>query len=463
MMRPIAAAMLALVLHAGPSLAAPAAPAGATTLDQLLGEVRSRQEQESAENRARLEAFRREKSEQSRLLAAALAEQKAEEERSDALKVQYDENEARIPELQEKLRNRMGTLGEVFGVVRQVAGDTRAQFQTSLVSAQFPGRDEYLGTLAESSENPHIEDLEKVWFLLQQQMTEQGKVVRFPATVVSVGGGEETQPVVRVGPFNAVSQGVYLNYVPETGKLGELARQPASRHLATVAELETSHGEVVGFALDPSSGSILNKLIQAPTMEERIEQGGPVGYVIIALGVIGMILSFYRMAYLWVVGGKMRRQLGRNEADPGNPLGRVLGVYDDHRDSDLETIELKLDEAIMKETPRLERGESLIKTLSVVAPLLGLLGTVTGMIQTFQAITLFGTGDPKMMADGISQALVTTVHGLVMAIPLTLVYSIVSSSSSSLVQMLEEQSQGLLAERAEAAVPSQELRRAVAS
>jgi biopolymer transport protein ExbB len=256
---------------------------------------------------------------------------------------------------------------------------------------------------------------------------------------------------------------VYLNYVPETGKLGELARQPGSRHLETAADLEAARGDVVGFALDPSSGSILNKLIQAPTMEERIEQGGPVGYVILALGVIGMILAFYRMSYLWVVGGKMRRQLGRSEADPGNPLGRVLAVYEDHRGSDLETIELKLDEAIMKETPRLERGESLIKTLSVVAPLLGLLGTVTGMIQTFQAITLFGTGDPKMMADGISQALVTTVQGLVMAIPLTLVYSIVSSSSSSLVQILEEQSQGLLAERAEAAAaPSQELRRAVA-
>jgi biopolymer transport protein ExbB len=132
-----------------------------------------------------------------------------------------------------------------------------------------------------------------------------------------------------------------------------------------------------------------------------------------------------------------------------NPLGRVLRVYEENQSADVEKLGLKLDEAILKETPALERGIMLLKVLSVVAPLLGLLGTVTGMIKTFQAITLFGTGDPKLMAGGISEALVTTVLGLVTAIPLLLLHSVVSTRSKNLVQVLDEQSVGLVAERAE--------------
>jgi biopolymer transport protein ExbB len=430
----------------------------ANTVDELLEQVRSANQAESEANRRRLETFRRERAQQQRLLAEAQATLAAEENRADQLKAAFDENEKAIPELTQKLKDREGTLGEVFGVVRQVAGDTRAQLQSSLISVQYPGREEFLDKVSESRTNPKMEDLERLWFMLQQQMTEQGKVVRFPATVVSVEGGEQQTSVVRVGPFNAVADGKYLQFVPETGKLGILARQPESRHTATIDAL-TSATDVVGFAIDPSRGSILNKLIEAPSLEERIEQGGAVGYVILVLGILGVALAVYRLAYLAFVGRKIKAQLGQSEPSSGNPLGRILSVYDQNRRSDTETLELKLEEAILKETSPLESGEAMIKVLSVVAPLLGLLGTVTGMIQTFQAITLFGTGDPKMMASGISTALVTTVLGLCAAIPLTLLHSVVSSYSSSLVQILEEQSAGLVAEHAEEMTPGPELRR----
>lgn len=433
-------------------------PSSAGNLDQLLEEVRKVNESETAENRQRLAEFQRQRGQQERLLAEARATLAAEEKVSEELKAAYDVNEKLIPELTEKLKNREGTLGEVFGVVRQVAGDTRGEFQNSLISAQFPGREDFLTKVTESRTNPKMDHLEKLWFMLQQQMTEQGKVVRFPAKVVSVEGGEEERVVTRVGPFNAVAAGQYLQYIPETGKLGVLARQPESRHLETAAAIEESSGVTV-FAVDPALGSILNKLIERPSFEERVDQGGPIGYVTIVLGVLGGLLGLYRLLYLSVIGAKIRAQLGRSKADSGNPLGRVLSVYEDHRGDNTETLELKLNEAILREISPLERGESMIKVLSVVAPLLGLLGTVTGMIQTFQAITLFGTGDPKMMAGGISEALVTTVIGLIVAIPLTLLHSVVSSHSGSLVQILEEQSAGLIAEHAEETTPGPELRR----
>ena len=463
-MRTLCAIVLLVFCASAPAVvaaaesAAPGSVAQAATLDELLEQVRTANERASAENQRRIELFQRERSQQQQLLSEARATLAAEEAISDELKAAFDESEARIPELAAKLKSREGTLGEVFGVVRQVAGDTRGQLQNSLISAQYPGREQVLEQLSESRTNPTMEQIDQLWFVLQQEMTEQGKVVRFPATVISLEGGEEQRQVVRVGPFNAVSDGRYLQFVEETGKLGVLARQPESRHSATVARLESA-SDVTGFAIDPSRGSILNKLIEAPSLEERIEQGGTVGYVIIVLGGLGLLLALYRLAYLSLIGAKIRRQVGRSKADAGNPLGRILAVHEENRRADTETLELKLDEAIMKETAPLERGEAMIKVLSVVTPLLGLLGTVTGMIQTFQAITLFGTGDPKMMASGISTALVTTVLGLVAAIPLTLLHSVVSSTSGSLVQILEEQSAGLIAEHAEGATPGPELRR----
>ena len=448
-----------LVVASSPVASAFAQGVGkAGTLDELLEQVRTANERESAENQRRLGEFRRQSAKQRGLLREAQAELAAEEKRAEALKNAFDDGEKLIPELTEKLKEREGTLGEVFGVARQVAGDTMAQFKGSLISVQIPGRESFLESVVESRTNPKMEQLEKVWFLLQQEMTQQGKVLRFPATVVAVGGSESQESVTRVGPFNAVSGGRYLQFVPETGKLGVLARQPETRHLETVAGLESATG-VTAFAIDPSRGSILSKLIEAPSLRERIEQGGVVGYVIIALGLLGVALAIYRFLYLSVVGAKIKRQVKRSDADEGNPLGRILSVYDENKRSDTETLELKLEEAIMRESAPLESGEAMIKVLSVVAPLLGLLGTVTGMIQTFQAITLFGTGDPKMMASGISTALVTTVLGLCAAIPLTLLHSVVSSSSTSLLQILEEQSAGLMAEHAEDTPPGPELRR----
>ena len=448
-MTPARALLPLLLLAAVPALAQPAAPQ-ARTLDELLEQVRRGNAAQEAEDAEREREFRAAKDRQQAMLEEAKGARAAAEAGAAELERVYDENEVKIPELQEQLRQRMGTLGELFGVVRQVSGDALGVVGESLVSAQIPGRDALLKKVSQTKELPAVEDLEGLWYAIQQEMTETGKVVRFPAQVVGADGTQAERNVIRLGAFNVVSDGRYLDYNGQTGKLVELTSQPGGRYLDTIEELEASDGEVVGVALDPSRGQILTLLIQTPGLGERIQQGGLVGYVIIALGVFGLGLAAVRLWYLSVVGRRITAQVGSRTIHDDNALGRVLRVYEQNRDVDVETLGLKLDEAILKETPSLERGNTLVKVLSVVAPLLGLLGTVTGMIEVFQQITLFGTGDPKIMAGGISQALVTTVLGLVMAIPLLLIHSVLHARSRSLVQVLDEQSAGIVAEHAEA-------------
>jgi biopolymer transport protein ExbB len=432
-------------------LSAQVATPKAVSLEALLEQVRAGWNVENKENKRREAAFRAAKHEQQKLLAQAKATQAREEERSEQYERQFEKNEAHIAELEDLLAQRLGNLGELFGVVRQVAGDTRSHIDDSLISAQLPGRAPFLMGLGQSKALPSLESLEKLWYTLQQEMTEQGKVARFHTTIVSKTGDVVESDVIRVGPFTAVAGGKYLRWNSDVDvqKLIELGGEPANRYQKTVATLEAATEGPVRFAVDPGRGSILAMLVQTPTFEEQIDAGGPIGYAIILLGSVTFLVAVLRLIYIFVVSRSVKSQAKQGQANPRNPLGRILMVYEENKLADTETLELKLDEAILRETARAERFSWLIKVVAAVAPLMGLLGTVTGMIKTFQMITLFGTGDPKMMASGISEALVTTMLGLCVAIPLVLLHSWVSTMSKSIVDVLEEQSAGLVAAQAE--------------
>ncbi|MCG8588169.1 MAG: MotA/TolQ/ExbB proton channel family protein [Proteobacteria bacterium] len=446
----IAAVALAAAL-ATPAAAQQSREPTTAGLDELLKRVQAGWRAEQAENRKREADFKKARNRQQKLLRDAKATLARLERRSEALEGQFEVNERELATLETLLAERLGTLGELFGVVRQVAGDTAGHVTTSLVSAQLPGREAFLSELGQSKELPSIDKLERLWFSLQQEMTEQGKVVRFPATVLRNDGQEVQMEVSRIGVFNAVAGGKYLRWDTDSGvgKLAELGRQPASQYLSTIDDFEGSSNGLTGIAIDPSRGAILSLLVETPDAGERIAQGGVVGYTIIGLGLATGLLGLARLVYMLLVRRQVRAQQGSGRASNGNPLGRVLAVYESNKRLDAETLELKLDEAILKESSKLDRFLWLIKVVSVVAPLMGLLGTVTGMIQTFQAITLFGTGDPKLMAGGISEALVTTMLGLCVAIPLVLLHSIMSTASRSVTEVLEEQSAGIVAQRAE--------------
>lgn len=425
----------------------------AQTLDQLLDMVKKSQISESAEHKQREAEFARDKANQANLLAQAKATRQAEEARSTALEKKYQEQDILVAAKKAQLNERLGSMKELFGHLTSTAGDLRATLEGSIVSAQFPNRGEFLDTLIEkmnsNTQLPDIEEIERLWYEVQREMVEGGRVVKFTANVIKPSGEQASQEVVRVGTYNLVSNGAYLTY--GGGKIQELARQPSS-HVATAAALQNASGGVVDFGVDPTGpagGQLLTALIDTPTLVERWHQGGSVGYVITAVGVFGVLLGFYRILVLLGISSKVRTQLKSDKPNLNNPLGRVLKVAEENKTVDTETLELKLEEAVLKERPSIESGLAVLKIIAAVAPLLGLLGTVTGMIETFQAITIFGAGDPKNMAGGISSALVTTVQGLVVAIPVVLIHTLVNGRAKAVIQVLDEQTTGIIAENSE--------------
>ncbi|MBY5921154.1 MotA/TolQ/ExbB proton channel family protein [Ferrimonas balearica] len=436
----------ALTFSAAP-MAAEQTPA--QTLDQLLNQIKQSRQSEARINKQREAEFVAERADKQKLLRDAKAALAAEKQRGEDLATSFTNNDQEIDRLSRDLATATGDLGEMFGVVRQVSGDMSGQLNASLVSAQFPGRDDFMAELASAKELPTIKELEELWIALQTEMTQSGKVVKFNAEVIDPNGNVSEQAVTRVGNFTLLDAKEYLTYNTETGTIQRLAKQPEGFKVRTVGQYSGSSAGQTPLFVDPSRGALLAVYTQKATLEEQFHQGGTVGYIIAGLLGLGVLISLYKIITLTLESAKIRAQV-KNVDNPGNnALGRILKTYQENKNVDVETLELKIDEAILKETPRIESGVNMIKVMAAISPMLGLLGTVTGMIETFQNITLFGTGDPKIMAGGISMALVTTVLGLVAALPLLLMHALVAGRAKSVVEVIEEQSAGIIATHAE--------------
>lgn len=444
-------ALVAAVL----SMSVLAQPERAQNLDQLLEMIKRSQISESAEHRQREAEFARDKANQARLLEQAKVTREQLEARAAELERLYSEQQLVVNSKKAQLSDRLGSMRELFGHLTSTAGDLRGVLDTSLVSAQYPGRGDFLQALIEkmngSTQLPDIEEIEQLWFEAQREMIETGRIVAFNGPVVTASGETRTREIVRIGAYNLVSDGYYLSF--DGRKIEELVRQPADDLLTAAAELQAAKsGTTVDIGIDPSGprgGQLLSALTQKPTFMEYLDQGGLVGWAIVWVGVVGIALGVWRIYVLLTVSTKVQAQLQNHTPSSDNPLGRVLIVAGENAAVDLETLELKLEEAVLRERPAIESGLSMMKIIAAVAPLLGLLGTVTGMITTFQAITIFGAGDAKNMAVGISMALVTTVQGLVVAIPMILMHTLVNGRAKSVIHILDEQSAGLVAENAE--------------
>lgn len=418
----------------------------ADSFDTLLHSIKRDSAQELAVNSDRVKRFVAEKNQQAELLKEAKHQLSELLEHSENLKISLDENEKTLVESEAMLTRKVGDLGELFGAIRQTSGELKADFENSLVSVQLSQRSEFLNALAQSKELPDVQDLEALWFTMLQEMGESGKTRRFDTEVVQKDGSVKTMSVVRIGAYTALSDGRYLQFTPGTQLLAELQKQPSARFERLADEFEGQSSELVKVMIDPTRGQLLGMLTLKPTMTERIKQGGVIGYIILGLGVLGILIAFLRYIYLSFISARINKQL-KNMSTPkdNNPLGRIAAVYLRGKNNSFAEQELALEEAMLKEVPVMERYNGLIKLLAAVSPLLGLLGTVIGMIITFQAITLFGTSDPKLMAGGISTALVTTVLGLSVAIPLLFAYTFIAAKSKQLIDIIEIQSVGLAA------------------
>jgi biopolymer transport protein ExbB len=422
----------------------------ANQLDDLLKQVKADRVSEAKLDKKREAEFKSARANKQTLLNKAKKELANQEARSKRLNKEYAANEITLAQKEVELDNATGTLGEMFGVSRAAAAGAYGQISTSIVSAQYPGRGEALNRIANASAIPALEDLEELWFALQTEMTESGKVAQFTAEVTNLDGSKSTETITRLGTFNLVSNNGYLTYNDEVSQVQPLPKQPAGHISGTATDFFNASSGYIGVYLDPSRGGILSLETRKKTLEEFFHEGKQVGYAITVLLIFGLLIAVVRYIDLTATSAKIKAQeKNLDAANENNPLGRLLKIYQDNKSVDAETLELKLDEGILRETPKVDRGINLIKMFAAIAPLMGLLGTVIGMIMTFQTITLFGTGDPKIMAGNISLALVTTALGLICALPLILVHSVVAGKAKGVLQKLDEQSAGLIAAIAE--------------
>lgn len=417
-----------------------------TDLDLLVESVKTTASIRAKEDRARLNKFLSDKNKQQALLDNMKYRLTLEERRSERLTKEYEDNDSQLSDLEEQLTLKLGSFGELFGIVRQTAGESKGQFMLSLTNIEFPERIEFLGDLAErkSLDLPTTEELERLWYEILNELNQSGKVKSYNADILTKSGELVNQDVMRIGVFNSVSNGDYLNLVAEQNLLEYLAKQPERSIRRSVKKLQNS-GDYREVFIDPTRGSLLTKLIDRDTWLERINAGGFVGYVIIIILILGLTMGVLRFKFLDEESKSINKELETNNFSDDSILGKLNSIYSKYSGNNPEELESQLEDILAKATPPLEKNLSVIKLLAAVAPLLGLLGTVIGMIETFQAITLFGTGDPKLMAGGISQALVTTMLGLIAAVPLLFVHNILDSRSRAISQIYEEQAIGLLA------------------
>ena len=431
--------------------------AQATSLGNLLDLVEQDRVAESEEYSQRVQEFEQNANRQQEILDITNDRITEQENLQDQLSDQFEANEITIADKREILRERRGDLNELFGTLQGVAGDFLSNFQNSLISAQFVGRAEQLEEIIERAgstiEQLNISEMERFWFFMHQELTESGRVVTYNGEVSLPNGDTANRSITRIGSFNAVSDGEYLRYTGAIGHLQVLPRQPDAAYLNAAADLQGASSGFTRVGIDPTGGvggQVLANLINFPTVEEQVRNNsGIIGFIIIGVGIVGISIAFLRLLILSLVSIKVRAQLKKDKPGKNNPLGRVLLVAESNPSADTETLELKLGEAILQETPRLERMLTIIKMIATIAPLGGLLGTVTGMIQVFQQITVYGAGDPTIMAGGISQALMTTVLGITVAIPTIFMHTVVKSRADNIIHILEEQATGMIAEKAE--------------
>ncbi len=372
---------------------------------------------------------------------------KAAEDLSTRLIDQFDKNEKTLSELEEKLTLKLGNLGEMFGVVKQVSGQTRGEFKNSITNIDNPDRDQFLKNLAESKKLPDLSDISSLWVELVKEIRNAESIKVFNTNVVSADGTNNELEILRIGTFSITHEGMFLKHLVDTNQVEFLPSQPAGVSKRKLKSLQNENEGTFVIDIDPTRGAILDKLIQKKTFFQRISDGGLVGYVIILLGLAGVALAGERIYVLKNVLDSIKKQEESDTVDSNNLLGMLIETAKANINESLDSLELILDEKVQSITPTIEVRVKAIKLIATVAPLLGLLGTVIGMIETFQAITLFGTGDPKLMAGGISQALVTTMLGLIVAAPLLFMHSYAENYSKTIISFLEEKASGIVANK----------------
>ncbi|CDT26974.1 MULTISPECIES: MotA/TolQ/ExbB proton channel family protein [Vibrio] len=423
------------------------------TTAQLVNKAKSESRTQASHNVVREADFKKTEQELKAIKAQLEAKRTSIQGATDVLTQTFSDNENKLARLEEKLRLETGSLGELFGVVRQNAKELGAELSSTVNSVDRAEHTATVDQIIDAKSLPSMPQLSGLWMSMVEQIQASSELSKSQIAFINGEGNTQTVDAYRLGSIGLVTDQGYVSWNTQREDAIAYLKQPSNG--PTLASLSTlANGDVSNVVVDPSRGFMLEQLALTPSLTDRLQAGGVVGKVILGLLAIGLIIALVRGISLAIARQKIRAQLKNPEQAGDNPLGRVLAVYNKEQNQTVEALELRLLEAVVDEQTHLEKGLSMLKLLAALAPMLGLLGTVTGMIETFQVITQFGNGDPKVMAGGISMALVTTVLGLVAAMPLLLAHNILSTQAENIRNILEKQGIGLVAEQAEKTVES---------
>ncbi|EOW9307907.1 MotA/TolQ/ExbB proton channel family protein [Vibrio cholerae] len=420
----------------------------ANASNSLVQQATQEKTQQQQHNQQREAGFVQTAQELQAAKAELLAERNRLQKEADQLSSQFSDNENTLARLEETLRLETGSLGEMFGVVRQNAKELQSELDQSVTGVEPRSHQQSIDDVVAAKTLPSMAQLRGLWQAMSEEIRASGQVQTTEIQWLNGQGETQTVPALRLGSLGLISEQGYVKW--DNARQQALSYQQLPSNFPTFSHIRTLiDGDVVTMKVDPSRGVLLEQLALTPTLSQRLQAGGVIGNVILMLLGVGLIIALYRGAILATLRQKIKAQLKNPEQPGNNPLGRILAVYNKEQQRSVEALELRLLEAVVDEQNHLETGLSMLKLLAALAPMLGLLGTVTGMIETFQVITQFGNGDPKVMAGGISMALVTTVEGLIAAIPLLLAHNILSAQAEAIRNILEKQGIGLVAQQAE--------------
>ena len=397
-------------------------------IQDLINRVEENREELSKIDAQRIDNFIKKVADRRFLLSKAQKQLSDEEARNKRLEDLFESNELKLAELETELNIKLGVLGELFGVARQMAGELQADSESAYNFSEHPNRTDALNEIGKIKVH-NLKNLEDLWVLHLNEINSSGEIKEIKANVINSDGDIEEDSLVRYGPFNMVKNRSFVKTDIANNAYSVLQKQPDR----SLRRQFRSHYRSDGYAVapvDPTRGFLLSLYLDKPSTFERIAQGKLIGFIIVIIGLSGLIFAAYRYYTLYIYS----KTISSNENS--DVFNKIQSISDNAKDVD--TFERECDEVLLTVNGNLSWGVNWIKFLAAVAPLLGLLGTVIGMIETFQAITVFGTGDPKQMAGGISQALVTTMLGLIFAAPLLAMYTLLSEKVSEILQEIEE-------------------------
>ena len=377
------------------------------------------------------------------------------------LEAEFESLQHQEQELASRQEDVIQEMNQLAGTVRTSVKDLLSLIDTSLISGLHPRRAVGLRQYLAADRFPSMVDVKKIVATYFDEIYGSSQIIKQHGPFVGLQGKMTQGEIVCLGALTAfyhrddngeIGFAVYgkeNDAMLAVSKASWLVKRCLSKYLT---------GQSNEVYLDFSGGSTVRQLALQPTAWERLCSGGPLVWPILLLGLVALVLSLERFFFLRRVKSNTDKVMSEviqllaedkwQESEEllsnrRGPVYNVLAAGLRFRRASWEILENVLEEAIMKELPSLERYLPTLQVLAAVAPLLGLLGTVTGMINTFQVITIFGTGDPKMMSGGISEALITTELGLIMAIPIILLHSYFSRKVESIIGDMEEKAVGL--------------------